>query len=270
MAVDAELAHELDAPLSPGKAVASYLAGVAHHLQGHAETGALWLETARQKSKALPIPTVWALSAAQLGLNTALEGQWTRGAALIEEAMDVVGTFTLQEYATMAPVYAASALALAHSRRHEEARAAVRHARELLTSLSRLAPWSAVEARLVLARTYLLVGEPAQAAPLLAEAEDWLPPAAEEPVLVRHLEEVRALARSPEGDTPQRMPSLTDAERRVLALLPTHLSFAEIASQLFLSKNTVKTQAISAYRKLGVQSRSSAVEKMQVLGLFGP
>ncbi len=48
---------------------------------------------------------------------------------------------------------------------------------------------------------------------------------------------------------------LTPAELRVLRYLPTHLSFAEIADEVYVSRNTVKTQAIAVYRKLGVGSR---------------
>ena len=58
------------------------------------------------------------------------------------------------------------------------------------------------------------------------------------------------------------------AELRLLPLLTTHLSFREIAERLFVSRNTVKTQAISVYRKLGVSSRSEAIERATELGLF--
>ena len=44
--------------------------------------------------------------------------------------------------------------------------------------------------------------------------------------------------------------TLTPAELRLLPLLPTHLSFPDIADRLFLSRHTVKTQAMSIYRKL--------------------
>jgi LuxR family transcriptional regulator, maltose regulon positive regulatory protein len=50
--------------------------------------------------------------------------------------------------------------------------------------------------------------------------------------------------------------------------LPTHLSFREIADRLFVSRNTVKTQAISVYRKLAVASRSAAVARGRQLGLL--
>ena len=54
--------------------------------------------------------------------------------------------------------------------------------------------------------------------------------------------------------------SLSAAERRVLQYLRTHLTLAEIAGRLYVSRNTVKSQAISIYRKLGVSSRSGAVQ----------
>jgi LuxR family maltose regulon positive regulatory protein len=62
--------------------------------------------------------------------------------------------------------------------------------------------------------------------------------------------------------------ALTAAELRVVQYLPTHLSFEEIGRRLFLSRNTVKTQAISAYRKLGVSSRADAVEQAQAFGVL--
>jgi ATP/maltotriose-dependent transcriptional regulator MalT len=61
---------------------------------------------------------------------------------------------------------------------------------------------------------------------------------------------------------------LTLAERRVLSLLPSHRSLKEIADELYLSRNTVKTHAISIYRKLGVAARSPAVDRARVLGLL--
>jgi DNA-binding CsgD family transcriptional regulator len=62
--------------------------------------------------------------------------------------------------------------------------------------------------------------------------------------------------------------SLTPAELRLLPLLATHLSFREIGERLCISRNTVKTEAISAYRKLNASSRSEAVEHAAELGLI--
>jgi DNA-binding CsgD family transcriptional regulator len=63
--------------------------------------------------------------------------------------------------------------------------------------------------------------------------------------------------------------SLTDAELRVLQLLSTHLTFREIGTRLYLSRNTIKTQAISIYRKFSVSSRSAAIDRAAELGLLG-
>jgi LuxR family transcriptional regulator, maltose regulon positive regulatory protein len=63
--------------------------------------------------------------------------------------------------------------------------------------------------------------------------------------------------------------SLSTAELRLLPLLATHLSFPEIGQRLYVSRNTVKTQAVSIYRKLGTSSRSEAVQRLREIGLLG-
>jgi DNA-binding CsgD family transcriptional regulator len=61
---------------------------------------------------------------------------------------------------------------------------------------------------------------------------------------------------------------MTMAQLRVLEYFPTHLTYTEIAGQLFLSRNTVKTHAIAIFRKLGVSSRSEAIVTASRLGFF--
>jgi LuxR family maltose regulon positive regulatory protein len=61
---------------------------------------------------------------------------------------------------------------------------------------------------------------------------------------------------------------LSDRERDVLRLLPTLLRTAEIAGELFVSSNTVKTHVKSIYRKLGVSSRRDAVARGRELRLI--
>jgi LuxR family maltose regulon positive regulatory protein len=67
--------------------------------------------------------------------------------------------------------------------------------------------------------------------------------------------------------TNDRRENLTPAELRLLPLLTTHLTFREIAEHLNVSRNTVKTQAICTYRKLGASSRSEAIQRAIELGL---
>ncbi len=61
---------------------------------------------------------------------------------------------------------------------------------------------------------------------------------------------------------------LTEAERRVLEKLPHRLTYVDMASELHLSLNTVKTHLRHTYMKLGVDSRSSAVRRATSLGLL--
>jgi LuxR family maltose regulon positive regulatory protein len=63
---------------------------------------------------------------------------------------------------------------------------------------------------------------------------------------------------------------LTQAETRVLHYLPTSLSVPEIAEQIYLSVNTVRTHMRHVYDKLGVHRRQEAVERARVLGLLAP
>ena len=81
--------------------------------------------------------------------------------------------------------------------------------------------------------------------------------------LQRHVDELRD---HPAG----RAATLTAAELRLLPLLTTHLSFRQIADHLYVSRNTVKTQAISVYRKLGVASRTEAIDRAIEIGLLRP
>jgi LuxR family maltose regulon positive regulatory protein len=63
---------------------------------------------------------------------------------------------------------------------------------------------------------------------------------------------------------------MTTAEVRVLQYLPTHLSFPQIADELFVSRHTVKTQAMSTYRKLGAHTRTEAIIRARSAGLLPP
>ena len=54
----------------------------------------------------------------------------------------------------------------------------------------------------------------------------------------------------------------------MLELLPTHLTDAQMAEQLFVSRNTIKTHVKSLYRKLEVSSRADAVGRARELGLL--
>jgi LuxR family maltose regulon positive regulatory protein len=61
---------------------------------------------------------------------------------------------------------------------------------------------------------------------------------------------------------------LTEREKAVLGMLRGDLSQQEIARELYVSINTVKTHTTAIYRKLGVSSRGQAIERARRLGLI--
>ena len=69
-------------------------------------------------------------------------------------------------------------------------------------------------------------------------------------------------------DSPPGASSLTAAELRLVPYLATHLTFREIGERLYVSRHTVKTQAVAIYRKVGASSRSEAVEALRASGLL--
>jgi LuxR family maltose regulon positive regulatory protein len=73
------------------------------------------------------------------------------------------------------------------------------------------------------------------------------------------------------ADGPRRLREpLSHAEARVLRYLPTKLSAPEIADEMYLSVNTVKTHMRHLYDKLGTHRRHEAVEQARALGLLAP
>jgi LuxR family transcriptional regulator, maltose regulon positive regulatory protein len=62
--------------------------------------------------------------------------------------------------------------------------------------------------------------------------------------------------------------TLTTDELEVLQYLPTRMSFDEIGAELVAPRDSVRSQAIAVYRKLGVVSRAEAVEQAEVMGLL--
>jgi len=86
--------------------------------------------------------------------------------------------------------------------------------------------------------------------------------------LVGEAKALRAQVARERGSSVPGASALTAAELRLLPLLSTHLSFPEIAGELFLSRHTIKSEANSIYRKLGVSSRTQAVSRSLELGLL--
>ena len=79
----------------------------------------------------------------------------------------------------------------------------------------------------------------------------------------------QAVDRPSAGGRPPTEP-LSESELRVLRYLPTNLTAPEIASELYVSRNTVKTHMRNLYAKLGTHHRAEAVKCARDLGLLAP
>jgi DNA-binding NarL/FixJ family response regulator len=75
---------------------------------------------------------------------------------------------------------------------------------------------------------------------------------------------------APSGESARARKLITQGEIRVLPYLVTNLSAPEIAEELYLSTNTVRTHVRHLYQKLGAHSRTQAIERARALGLLAP
>jgi LuxR family maltose regulon positive regulatory protein len=186
-------------------------------------------------------------------------GDEDRADDLAADALGLACGDQLAGYPTRAIALAAAARAALRHGRWGEARELLAAAEPTRPQLSEALPWLAVGARIELARGYLTLHDLDATRSLLDEAEALLAARPDLGVLAERVRALRQEVALAAGAATEHQFGLTPAELRLLPLLATHLSFREIAEELHVSRNTVKTQAISIYRRLGVSGRSEAI-----------
>jgi LuxR family transcriptional regulator, maltose regulon positive regulatory protein len=258
----------LDSPASPWCPVWLFLRATALHLTGD-RIGAQQGLDASLDLAAAAAPAIVSLCLAQSAMIAIERRDWDTAADLADRGRRVIEEHGLSDYPICALGFAAAAAVRAHDGRLDEAKRDLRRSIDLLAALGDFAAWYGAEARILLAHASLALADVVRARTLLAEAsrlarrvsgavifEQWFDDA---------WSQMDALA-----ETSLAGPSsLTIAELRILRFLPSHRSFREIATQLGVSANTVKTQAHAVYRKLGAASRSEAVARAGQAGLLG-
>lgn len=264
---DAARAYVLSGDDSPWRSAERLLEGTACHLLGAREQALALLEEGLRRS-VVAAPTVNALCLAQLALLAVERDDWTLGAELATRARLQIERLHLGEHPTMSLVLAVAAMTQAQLGDVEAAKSDSRDAIRLLATMNDFAPWYVAEARIVLSRAALRLSDVVTARALLDDAARALRAAPDAPVLRAWLDDARAQVEAYSASAAIAPASLTTAELRVLRLLPTHLSFREMGSRLYVSPNTVKTQAQAVYRKLDASSRSEAVVRARDLGLL--
>jgi LuxR family transcriptional regulator, maltose regulon positive regulatory protein len=166
-------------------------------------------------------------------------------------------------------VYARAARIAARHGDVARARQHVTQAARLRPLLTYALPVVSAQALIEMGWAYLALGDPSGVRAVLRQAQDIFEQRPDLGVLPQQAADLRAkLGTTTTG--PGGASSLTTAELRLLPLLSTHLTLEEISERLYVSRNTVKTQAISVYRKFGVSSRRAAIIRMHELGLLSP
>jgi LuxR family maltose regulon positive regulatory protein len=254
-------------PTSMARPVVLVLEGLAFFLQGESDRADTIMAHAVDTANAAGATGAVAVGLAERGVIAIERDDWPGAAAFVEEALETVERARLDEYSLSALVYALVARVALHKGDVDRAREYAAQVARLRPLLSYAVPHLSVQSLLELARVYIALADTSGARAVLREVRDILQQRPHLGVLSEHAEAAHARLDSMRMGTVGAS-SLTTAELRLLPFLSTHLSFPEIGERLHVSRHTVKTQAISIYQKLGVSSRSEAIERMQEIGLL--
>jgi DNA-binding CsgD family transcriptional regulator len=209
-------------------------------------------------------PDVIATAWCERSLLAVARGDWSSAEAFAAQAGLVMRGAGIEDML----VCAVQARVALHGGDVTAARRELVNAQRLRPFLTYVQPHLAVQARLELARVQFALADMAGARTLMREIDEILKRRPDLGTLVGEARVLRARLSAEHAPAAPGASSLTAAELRVLPMLATHLSFPEIGADMFLSPHTVKSQAMSIYRKLGASSRNQAVTRSRELGLF--
>ena len=267
MAGDARIALDGLSNGSQLRATAVLLLGISHKLAGDAEAADASMEDAAELGDRYGAAPTVSVAFAERSVIAMERGDWADARTYAREARRMVEAGGLRDYMTSILTYSIAARVALHEGDVTRAKRDLARAHRLRPLTSRAVPHLAIQARLELARAHLTLADPAAARLLIREVGDLLRRRPALGVLAQETEDLRIQLRAISGGTPGAS-TLTTAELKLLPFLPTYFSFRQIGEQMHLSPHTVKTQAISVYRKLGVTSRGEAIERAIALGLL--
>jgi LuxR family maltose regulon positive regulatory protein len=232
-----------------------------------------WLLLAGREHEALPVakealhapsspsvPLLWAFQHAVASLAAAGLGDEAVAAAFARRGVEIVEQSRHAETPRAALVWIAHGAVCARRGSRQAAETALGRA-VALTAGAALALDRALA--LILLASALRTHDDARAEQAFEEARELVDAAADPGVLAGLL-----ASSDPRPARRRGHEAVSDAELRVLRLLPTRLTQREIGRELYLSFNTVKTHTRSLYRKLSVDSRRDAVARARELRLI--
>ena len=246
----------------------AFLQGIARVLCGDLDGGDAALADGISVGEEVGAHEDVALALCERSLVAIARGDWDQAEALAGQAAAALRRAGIEESYATPLVCAVQARAAVHRGDIPAAREQLVSAQRLRHLLTYALPYFAVQARIELARVHFALADLAGARTLMREVDELLRRRPGLGTLAGQAAALRARLSKEHSPSAPGASALTGAELRLLPLLSTHLSFPEIATQMFLSRNTVKSQAYSLYRKLGAASRSQAVTRSRELGLL--
>jgi LuxR family transcriptional regulator, maltose regulon positive regulatory protein len=251
--------------MTPAPAI---LQGIARVLCGDLDGGDASLEDAVSVGEEVGAHEDVALALCERSLVAMARDEWGRAEALAGQARSVLRRAEIEDSYATPLVCTVQARAALHRGDAPAARRELISAQRLPHLLTYALPYFAVEVRIELTRVHLALADLAGARTLMGEVDEVLRRRPGLGTLADEAEALRARLSRQHGSIALGASTLSAAELRLLPMLATHLSFPQIAAELSLSPHTVKSEALSIYRKLGASSRNQAVSRSRELGLL--
>ncbi|WP_426244827.1 LuxR C-terminal-related transcriptional regulator [Nocardioides sp. LHG3406-4] len=242
---------------SPFYALAHVTLGHAAYVAGDLERALAPLANARRSDRAPAI--IQALALATESLVEDERRNIGRARECAEAAMEILESHGLRAVPQASLAFTALGQAHAAAGSVDQALVTLEQGLALRRETSAHGPWGMVHHLLVHARVAAEVGQPEAARDLLGDLASRLERYTDgmEAIDAR-VAAVRRLLQGPRHEAAVGE-ALTGRELDILRLLQGSMSLQEIAGELYLSFNTVKTHARAVYRKLGVHTRAEAV-----------
>jgi LuxR family transcriptional regulator, maltose regulon positive regulatory protein len=268
MRADAELAAGTMTAGSFWRDSATLYLGMAHLMAGDTGRADVLFEDAAAAGRPGGPAVGACVALTQRSLLAIAARDWAAAGRHLSQARALARDANLADYPPITILHAVAARIALHEADRPQALAELTKAQRLRPALTYAVPHLAVQARIELARCHLALPDIAAARILLQEVTEILTRRPGLGVFAGQAADLRSELSRARSSFTLGASGLTTAELRVLPMLPTHLSFREMGEEMFLSPHTVKSEAISLYRKLGASSRNQAVTRARELGLL--
>lgn len=261
----AETAYRLESPGTVAHGMAALALGASHALAGRPDDAAALLEETASLGEAVANQAI--IAQGLLALIALDDGRQEEAEARLGDGLAIVERLGLEDYQAATPIFAGLACLQVARGHDDEARVSLDRCILLLPRTTAL-PWWQIQLLVLTGRVATTLGDVGRAGSLLEQARRHLGRYPDAGILPRLLAKEERALEAARGGAGKLLEPLTEAEQRVLELLPTHLTVAQIGASLYLSRNTIKGHLKAVYRKLDVASRAEAVARARTLRLL--